>query len=122
MGHVRAVALVAAAAVVLASLPGLNATWPGRVEAATSSDPGDRLHDGAKGFGDSLLGGIKFVGRTIISPFTGKTHRVGRDADATGKQLHQGSKEFGEGLLGGLKHAGRKIGDFFNGSDEKNGR
>jgi hypothetical protein len=75
---------------------------------------GTRLHDGAKGFGDSLLGGLKFVGRTIISPFSGTTGKVSQDADATGKRLHQGAKGFGDGLLGGLKYTGRKIGDFFS--------
>jgi hypothetical protein len=30
---------------------------------------GDRLHDGAKAFGEALLGGIKYVGRTIIGFF-----------------------------------------------------
>ena len=51
---------------------------------------------------------MKFVGRTIASPLTGTTSKVGQDADATGKRLHRGAKGFGEGLLGGLKYtAGR---------------
>ena len=108
-------------------LPGYAGTWPGEwagfAEAATSASPrggqsgesvGTRLHDGAKEFGDSLLGGVKFVGRTIISPFTGTTGKVSQDADATGKRLHKGAKGFGDGLLGGMKHTGRKIGEFFS--------
>ena len=69
-----------------------------------------------------MLGGIKFVGRTIISPFTGTTGKVSRDADTTGKRLHQGAKGFGDGLYGGLKYAGRKVGSFFSESDTRAGR
>jgi hypothetical protein len=117
---------------VLIFLSGLEWTGSGvragSAEGATSANPGNgdaigsRLHDGAKGFGDSLLGGIKFVGRTIISPFTGTTGKVSRDADTTGKRLHQGAKGFGDGLYGGLKYAGRKVGSFFSESDTKAGR
>jgi hypothetical protein len=97
--------------------------WVTRAEGATSGDQtGTRLHVGAKSFGDSLLGGIKFVGRTIISPFTGTTGKVSGDADATGKRLHQGAKGFGEGLLGGLKYTGQKIGSFFSDSRGTSGR
>lgn len=100
--------------------------WPGFAQAASSGgqqggrsgeSTGTRLHDGAKTFGDSLLGGLKFVGRTIISPFTGTTGKVSQDADATGKRLHNGAKGFGDGLLGGLRYTGRKIGEFFSDSD-----
>ena len=100
--------------------------WAGFAEAASSpgqqggqsgESTGTRLHDGAEAFGDSLLGGVKFVGRTIISPFTGTTSKVSQDADATGKRLHKGAKGFGDGLLGGLKYTGRKIGEFFSDSD-----
>jgi hypothetical protein len=31
---------------------------------------GDRLHDSAKNFGEALLGGIKYAGRTVIGFFT----------------------------------------------------
>ena len=111
-------------------LPALEGRW-GRAECATTapqrsgSSPdavGTRLHDGAKDFGDGLLGGIKFVGRTIISPFTGTTDKVGRDADATGKRLHRGAKGFGEGLRDGLKYTGQKIGSFFSDSSSKGDR
>ena len=103
----------------------------GRAEGATSTPPrtgsngdavGTRLHDGAKDFGEGLLGGIKFVGRTIISPFTGTTDKVGRDADATGQRLHRGAKGFGEGLRDGLKYTGQKIGSFFSDSSSKGDR
>jgi hypothetical protein len=123
--RVLAIAVFAVSALVL--LPGLAGTWSGEwagfAEGATpaaqrSGQNGDgvgtRLHDGAKDFGESLLGGVKFVGRTVMSPFTGTTGKVNRDADATGKRVHKGAKGFGEGLLDGLKHAGRKIGEFFN--------
>ena len=105
--------------------------WAGRAGGATSADAragqsgdalGMRLHGGAKGFGESLLGGVKFVGRTVISPFTGSTDKVSRDADATGKRLHGGAKAFGEGLLGGVKYTGRKVGGFFGASDGNAGR
>jgi type IV secretory pathway TrbL component len=118
-------------AVALVYLPGLARTgpgqWSGYAEGASSAGQGGdavgtRLHDGAKDFGESLLGGIKFVGRTIASPFTGTTGKVNRDADATGKQLHRGAKGFGEGLLGGAKYAGRKVGDFFSDSHDKGSR
>jgi hypothetical protein len=36
-----------------------------------AGDVGDRLHDSAKNFGEALLGGIKFAGRTVIGFFTG---------------------------------------------------
>ena len=84
-------AVLAVAALML--LSGLDGR-AGRAEGATSTPPrtgsggdevGTRLHDGAKDFGEGLLGGIKFVGRTIVSPFTGTTDKVGRDADATGE-------------------------------------
>ena len=40
-----------------------SSEWVTRAEAAASADQtGTRLHDGAKDFGESLLGGIKFVG------------------------------------------------------------
>ena len=126
MRSMRALGMAASVAVAVVLLPGLEGTgpgeWIGRAEGATSSSSGTvgtTLHDGAKGFGESLLGGIKFVGRTVISPFTGKTDKVSRDADATGKRLHQGAKGFGDGLLGGLKYTGQKIGSFF--SDDGNG-
>ena len=133
MRSMPALVLAASVAAVLVFLPGLLPTWPGewagRAEGATSTDRGaggstvgTRLHDGAKDFGEGLLGGIKFVGRTIISPFTGTTDKVSRDADATGKELHRGAKGFGEGLLGGLKYTGRKVGSFFSDSDGKGGR
>jgi hypothetical protein len=32
---------------------------------------GDQLHDSAKNFGEALLGGIKYAGRTVIGFFTG---------------------------------------------------
>ena len=32
---------------------------------------GDRIHDSAKSFGEALLGGVKYVGHTIIGFFTG---------------------------------------------------
>ena len=113
---------------------GLAGTWSGKwaglAEGASarqrSGENGDsvgtRLHDSAKDFGESLLGGVKFVGRTVISPFTGTTDKVSRDADATGKRLHRGANGFGEGLLGGLKYTGRKIGEFFSDSDRTGSR
>ena len=131
MRYVRSLVLALFAAAALVFVPGLDTTWPGawvgRAEGASSGQAsgdatGTRLHDGAKDFGEGLLGGIKFVGRTIISPFTGTTGKVGQDADATGKRLHQGAKGFGDGLLGGLKYTGRKIGEFFSDSDAKGGR
>jgi len=33
---------------------------------------GDELHDRAKGFGEALLDGVKFVGRTVANFFTGE--------------------------------------------------
>jgi hypothetical protein len=36
----------------------------------TAGEVGDRLHDSAKGFGEALLGGIKYAGRTVIDFFT----------------------------------------------------
>src|SRR5262245_50137540 len=135
MRGLRTLVLVISAAAALVFVSNLDRTgpgeWVGRAEGAPppgqgtgqSGDAvGARLHDGAKDFGESLLGGIKFVGRTIVSPFTGTTSKVGRDADATGKRLHRGAKGFGEGLLGGLKYTGRKIGNFFSDSGGKDGR
>jgi hypothetical protein len=135
MRGMRALVVVASAVAVFVLLSDLEGTRPsqrsGHAEGATSAGQragpdgdavGTRLHDGAKDFGEGLLGGVKFVGRTIASPFTGTTSKVGRDADATGKRLHQGAKGFGEGLLGGLKYTGRKVGDFFSDSDGKEGR
>jgi hypothetical protein len=75
------VAASAAAVLMFRSWPG---EWAGRAEGATSSEQkagssggtaGTRLHDGAKDFGEGLLGGVKFVGRTVISPFTGTTSK-----------------------------------------------
>jgi hypothetical protein len=120
--RVLVIAVFALAALML--FPGLARTWSGEwaglAEGATSGqrsgqngDVGTRLHDDAKGFGESLLDGVKFVGRTVISPFTGTTGKVSRDADATGKRVHKGAKGFGDGLLDGLKYTGRKIGEFF---------
>jgi hypothetical protein len=135
MRGMRVFVLAAFAVAALVFLSGLEGTWPGewagRAEGATSADRGagpsgnavgTRLHDGAKDFGESLLGGVKFVGRTIASPFTGTTSKVGGDADATGKRLHRGAREFGDGLLGGLKYTGRKVGGFFSDSDGKGTR
>ena len=34
-----------------------------------AGDVGDRLHDSAKNFGEALLGGIKYAGRTVINFF-----------------------------------------------------
>jgi hypothetical protein len=128
MRRTRYVILAAFAIAVLALVPGFGGTgWSGHAEAATQAGQraggdgvGQRLHDGAKDFGDGLLDGVKFVGRTVISPFTGSTNKVGRDADAVGKHLHRGAKDFGEGLLDGMKFAGRTIVGFFNG--DKGGR
>ncbi len=135
MRSARALILASSAAAVLVLSPDLAGTrpgeWAGRAEGATSADAragqsgdavGMRLHDGAKEFGESLLGGVKFVGRTVISPFTGSTDKVSRDADAIGKRLHGGAKVFGEGLLGGVKYTGRKVGGFFGASDGNAGR
>jgi hypothetical protein len=135
MRDMRALILATFAAAVLVLLSGPDLTWPGgwtgHAEGATSSGHradsdgnavGARLHDGAKDFGDGLLGGIKFVGRTIISPFTGTTSKVSRDADSTGQRLHRGAKGFGEGLRDGLKYTGRQIGSFFSESAGKGGR
>ena len=35
----------------------------------SAGEVGDRLHDSAKGFGEALLGGIKYAGRTVINFF-----------------------------------------------------
>jgi hypothetical protein len=35
----------------------------------SAGDVGDRLHDSAKNFGEALLGGIKYTGRTVINFF-----------------------------------------------------
>jgi hypothetical protein len=135
MRGMRALVAVASAVAVLVLLSDLDGTRPsqrsGHAEGATSAVQragrdgdavGTRLRDGAKDFGEGFLGGVKFVGRTIASPFTGTTDKVGRDADTTGKRLHQGAKGFGEGLLGGLKYTGRKVGAFFSDSDGKKDR
>jgi hypothetical protein len=37
----------------------------------TAAEVGDRLHDSAKSFGEAILGGIKYAGRTVIGFFTG---------------------------------------------------
>jgi hypothetical protein len=122
--------LAAFAVAALMCLSGLDGQ-AGRAEIATSAPQragssgdavGTRLHDGAKEFGEGLLGGIKFVGRTIISPFTGTTDKVGRDADATGQRLHRGAKGFGEGLRDGLKYTGQKIGRFVSDASSKGDR
>jgi hypothetical protein len=135
MRGMRALVVVASAAAVFVLLSDLEGTGPsqrsGHAEGATSAGQrggsdgdavGARLHDGAKEFGEGLLDGVKFVGRTVVSPFTGRTNDVGRAADATGKRLHRGAKGFGDGLLGGLKYTGRKVGGFFSDSDGKGGR
>lgn len=36
----------------------------------SAGDVGDRLHDSAKSFGEALLGGIKYAGRTVINFFS----------------------------------------------------
>ena len=36
-----------------------------------AGDVGNRLHDSAKGFGEAILGGIKYAGRTVIGFFSG---------------------------------------------------
>ena len=38
--------------------------------AQSAGDVGDRLHDSAKNFGEALLGGIKYAGRTVINFFS----------------------------------------------------
>ena len=43
--------------------PGHQPRLP-RAQAKTAGEVGDRLHDSAKGFGEALLGGIKYAGRT----------------------------------------------------------
>ena len=134
MRDMRAVVLAASAAAVLVFLSGPNGTWrggwTGRAEGATSSEQrtdsagtavGSRLHDGAKDFGEGLLGGIKFVGRTIISPFTGTTGKVSRDADRRGSGF-TGREGIRRGVADGLKYTGRKVGSFFSESDGKGGR
>ena len=35
----------------------------------SAGEVGNRLHDSAKGFGEALLGGIKYAGRTVINFF-----------------------------------------------------
>jgi hypothetical protein len=118
------------ALVILPGLSGPRSGWWSEAAATSGREghgPGgdtvsSRLHDGAKAFGEGLLGGVKFVGRTIISPFTGTTGQVGRDADATSKRLHKGAKGFGEGLLGGAKYVGRTVVGFFNGSGKTGDR
>jgi hypothetical protein len=135
MRGMRALVVVASVTAVFVLLSDLEGTGPsqrsGHAEGATSADQrggpdgdavGARLHGGAKDFGESLLGGVKFVGRTIASPFTGTTSKVGQDADATAKRLHRGAKGFGDGLFGGLKYTGRKVGGFFGDSDGKGRR
>ena len=37
----------------------------------SAAEVGDRLHDSAKSFGEAILGGIKYVGRTVAGFFTG---------------------------------------------------
>ena len=119
MRYARALVMAVFLIAALMLLPSFTGTWSGLAEGATSGQQsgdavGSRLHDGAKGFGESLLDSVKFVGRTVISPFTGTTGKVSRDADTTGKRVHKGAKGFGDGLLDGLKYTGRKIGEFFN--------
>lgn len=41
----------------------------GKKTGQSAGDVGARLHDEAKGFGEAILGGIKYVGRTIIGFF-----------------------------------------------------
>ena len=36
-----------------------------------AGEVGDRLHDSAKNFGEAILGGIKYAGRTVIGFFNG---------------------------------------------------
>jgi hypothetical protein len=119
---VVAVTAVAVFALLAWSGPAQGATTGGQRTGESGDAVGARLHDSAKEFGESLLGGVKFVGRTVVSPFTGTTGKVGRDADATGKRLHHGAKGFGEGLYGGLKYTGRTIAGFFSDSHEKGNR
>lgn len=35
----------------------------------SAGEVGDRLHDSAKGFGEAILGGIKYAGRKVINFF-----------------------------------------------------
>jgi hypothetical protein len=117
--------VVAAVAAALGLMPAPGSAASGSAPAAPapgrpSGDAvGARLHDSAKEFGEGLLGGVKFVGRTVINAVSGSTRDVGRDADAVGQRLHRGAKHFGEGLLDGARYAGRTVGDFFS---ERSGR
>jgi hypothetical protein len=40
-----------------------------RTAQQSAGDVGDRLHDSAKGFGEAILGGIKYAGRKVINFF-----------------------------------------------------
>ena len=42
---------------------------PNRPAPQSAGEVGDRLHDSAKGFGEAILGGIKYAGRKVINFF-----------------------------------------------------
>jgi hypothetical protein len=58
-----------------AKQPGQGATGTAQAGGKTAKgagragDIGDRLHDSAKGFGEAILDGIKYAGRTVIGFF-----------------------------------------------------
>ena len=49
--------------------PDQSAGKPAGKTGQSAGDVGDRLHDSAKSFGEALLGGIKYAGRTVINFF-----------------------------------------------------
>ena len=48
----------------------------------SAGDVGDRLHDSAKSFGEALLGGIKYAGRTVINFFNDDKSRAAAPSGA----------------------------------------
>jgi hypothetical protein len=48
---------------------GPETSKPAGKSGQSAKDVGDRLHDSAKSFGEALLGGIKYAGRTVINFF-----------------------------------------------------
>jgi hypothetical protein len=44
---------------------------PAQKSTPSAGEVGNRLHDSAKGFGEAILGGIKYAGRKVVGFFGG---------------------------------------------------
>lgn len=49
----------------------VDTSKPAQKSTPSAGEVGNRLHDSAKGFGEAILGGIKYAGRKVVGFFGG---------------------------------------------------